>query len=73
MVRSAETHEHAWERIPRSWPPRFRCTARQCEAIGRIQRDREAIASTWKPPRIAGWGPDELRLGAYMQEVIDGS
>jgi hypothetical protein len=63
-----DVHEHAWEQVPRSWPPRFRCTVKRCAAIGRIQRtDDEHVA-----PRIEGWAPEQLRPGAYMQEINDG-
>lgn len=69
----ADPHEHAWERVPRSWPPRFRCTVKRCAAYGRIQRDRNADASTWKHPQIDGWSAEGLRFGTYMQEIPDGT
>lgn len=65
-----DDHEHLWERIPRSWPPRFRCTDKRCNAVGRVQRTDDASQAR---PRIIGWEPEELRNGAYMQEVTDGN
>lgn len=65
----ADPHEHAWERVPRSWPPRFRCTVKRCGAIGRIQRIDEDHVT----PTIAGWQQSDLCPGAYMQEITDGT
>lgn len=69
MAQPVEQHEHAWEQIPRSWPPRFRCSVKRCTAIGRIQRSDEELPR----PQIAGWTPEQLRPGSYMQEIIDGT
>lgn len=69
MPADASEHEHAWEQVPRSWPPRFRCTVKRCGTIGRIQRtDEEHVI-----PTIAGWQPGDLHPNAYMQEITDGT